>query len=69
MQQTHPHVCACVSENLDLKEEHNASALQNVTMFRMLAQKARQEAAICPDKVEHFTHTFESLPPEIYTGM
>ena len=28
-----------------------------------------QKAAIRPDKVERFTHTFESLSPEIYTGM
>ena len=35
----------------------------------MLAQKTRQKAAIRPDKVEHFALTFESLSPEIYTGM
>ena len=37
----------------------------------MLAQKTRQKAAIRgrPDKVEHFTRNFESLSPEIYTGM
>ena len=35
----------------------------------MLAQKTRQKAAIRPDKVEHFTHIFESLSPEIYTGL
>ena len=35
----------------------------------MLAQKTQQKAAIRPYKVEHFTHTFESLSPEFYTGM
>ena len=35
----------------------------------MLAQKTRQKVAIRLDKVGHFTHTFESLSPEIYTGM
>ena len=35
----------------------------------MLAQETRQKAAVRPDKVEHFSHTFESLSPEIYTGM
>ena len=35
----------------------------------MLAQKTRRKAAIRPDKVEHFTHTFENLSPEIYIGM
>ena len=35
----------------------------------MLAQKTRQKVAIRPDRVEHFTYTFESLSPEIYTGM
>ena len=38
-------------------------------MFCMLAQKTRQKAATRPDKVEHFTHSVESLSPEIYTGM
>ena len=35
----------------------------------MLAQKTPQKAAIRPDKAEHFIHTFESLSPEISTGM
>ena len=52
-------------KSLDVREAHDTSPQQNVSMFCMLAQKA----AIRPDKVEHFTHTFESLPPEIYTGM
>ena len=45
------------------------SAQQNVSMFHMLAQKTRQKEAIRPDKMEHFTHTYESSSPEIYTGM
>ena len=35
----------------------------------MLAHKTRQKAAIRPDKVEHFTHTFQNLSLEIYSGM
>ena len=35
----------------------------------MLAQKTRLKAEICPNKMEHFTHTFETLSPDIYTGM
>ena len=49
--------------------EKSLSAQQTVSMFYMLAQKTRQKAAIRPDKVEHFTHTFESLSPEIYAVM
>ena len=51
------------------KKAHNASGQQNVSMLCMLAQKTQQKAAIRPDKVEHFTPTFESLSLEIYTGM
>ena len=35
----------------------------------MLAQKTRLKAEICPDKMEHFTCTFGTLSPDIYTGM
>ena len=45
-------------KSLDVKEAHDMSAQQNVSMFFMLAQKA----AIRPDKVKHFTHR------EIVTG-
>ena len=51
-------------KRLDLKK-----SAQNVSMFCMLARETRQKAAVRPDKVEHFTRTFESLSPEIYTGM
>ena len=34
----------------------------------MLAQKTRLKAEICPDKIEHFTHTFETLSLDIYTS-
>ena len=35
----------------------------------MLAQKTRLKAEICPDKIEHLTHTFETLSLDIYTSM
>ena len=44
-------------KSLDVKKAHDTSALQNESMFCMLAQKA----AIRPDKVD-FTHR------EIVTG-
>ena len=44
-------------------------AQQNVSMFGCWRQKTRQKIAVRSDKMEHFTHTFESLSPEIYTGM
>ena len=40
------------------KKAHNASSQQNVSIFRMLAQKTRQKAVIRPDKVGHFTRSF-----------
>ena len=52
------YVCMCGGsqcwhvKSLDVKEAHDTSAQQNVSMFCMLAQKT----AIRPDKVEHFTH-------------
>ena len=55
-------------KSLDLKSAQYECAA-NVSMFCMLAQKTQQKAAIHPDKVEHFTHTFESLSPEIYNGV
>ena len=70
---TRIHACmaeaSAVTKSLDLKKVHNMSAQQNVSMFCILAQKTRRKAAIRPDKVEHFTHTFESLSPEIYNGI
>ena len=35
----------------------------------MLAEKTRLKAEICPDKMKHFTRTFETLSPGIFTGM
>ena len=58
------YVCMCSGSQhwhvniLDVKEAHDMSAQQKVSMFCMLAQKA----AIRPDRVEHFTHR------EIVTG-
>ena len=35
----------------------------------MLAQKTLLKEEICLHKMEHFTRTFETLSPDIYTGM
>ena len=65
---TRIHACmteasAVTKKSLDLKKRTKCEHVLHA------GSENTTEVAIRPDKVEHFTHTLESLSPEIHTGM